>query len=1085
MNVLLISQCTKSALTETRRILDNFAERRGDRTWQTAITKEGLNTLHRLLSRTARKNTAIACHWIHGKDYSELLWIIGDSRQFNEDGTTPTNITGRDILRIKDENDWQTTEEIRLFASLASLFHDFGKANKAFQNKLKNARQPIADAYRHEWVSLRIFEALAGNRNDEEWLNQLAGLSGKTNDNLLSKVLRDGIDGRLQSPFVNLPPLAQVIGWLIVSHHRIPTQTSEHPLQQASLRHLPKSIEDYWCSVRSNATINEIEDCWTFEGDIPFFSHHWQEHTSKIAQAILQRKNLLKQNWLADPYVLHLSRMALMLGDHHYSSQPSHSRYGDANYALYANTDKTTGELKQRLDEHLIGVKVTTSRIVRTLPRLTAQLPRLARHKGFRQRSKDNRFRWQDKAFELAETVQLSSSKQGFFGINMASTGCGKTLANGKILYGISDPKIGSRFTIALGLRTLTLQTGDTYREKLGLVADNMAILTGGDSRALHEFQRNEAATLGHIGSESVADLHPEYNHVYYEGSLEDGPLKRWLDSSQDAQRLINAPILVCTIDHLMPATEGTRGGHQIPPMLRLMTSDLILDEPDDFATEDLPALTRLVNWAGMLGSRILLSSATLPPSLIQALFQAYQEGRRHFQRNRADQNNAINICCAWFDEFASETSNHSNSDTLIAAHQSFVSKRLEKLAEAEIRRKAEIKTLSISQSQDRNTVCNEMALNIQKFLHELHSLHHTTDPHTGKRLSFGLIRLANIDPLVEIARALFSIGADDGTHIHLCVYHSHHPILIRSEIERNLDKILNRKLPEAIFNNKDFRKKFEKSPERDHVFVVLATAVAEVGRDHDYDWAIVEPSSMRSIIQLAGRIRRHRPGKSETANLYLLETNIRHLIYGQNQPAFCRPGFESKHFPLKSHKLTDLLTPQQLAVIDATSRIRESDNPQPQINLADLEHARLRDLLIGATTGARQVAPPVHLQWTTRASLSGELQRKQPFRHDPLGRQRYGLLPNDNGEITFCRFESDGRITPVRNLLHPIELHPVRGISVWGETDYEEALNNLAESMEIDISICARRFGIIDLPVNGTEQGWHFHPALGFSRFQ
>lgn len=32
-------------------------------------------------------------------------------------------------------------------------------------------------------------------------------------------------------------------------------------------------------------------------------------------------------------------------------------------------------------------------------------------------------------------------------------------------------------------------------------------------------------------------------------------------------------------------------------------------------------------------------------------------------------------------------------------------------------------------------------------------------------------------------------------------------------------------------------------------------------GRDHDYDWAIVEPSSMRSIIQLAGRIRRHRPG--------------------------------------------------------------------------------------------------------------------------------------------------------------------------------------------------------------------------------
>ena len=30
MNILLVSQCSKRALTETRRILDQFAERRGD-----------------------------------------------------------------------------------------------------------------------------------------------------------------------------------------------------------------------------------------------------------------------------------------------------------------------------------------------------------------------------------------------------------------------------------------------------------------------------------------------------------------------------------------------------------------------------------------------------------------------------------------------------------------------------------------------------------------------------------------------------------------------------------------------------------------------------------------------------------------------------------------------------------------------------------------------------------------------------------------------------------------------------------------------------------------------------------------------
>lgn len=40
MNVLLISQCTKRAREESCRILDQFAERKGDGAWQTVITLE-------------------------------------------------------------------------------------------------------------------------------------------------------------------------------------------------------------------------------------------------------------------------------------------------------------------------------------------------------------------------------------------------------------------------------------------------------------------------------------------------------------------------------------------------------------------------------------------------------------------------------------------------------------------------------------------------------------------------------------------------------------------------------------------------------------------------------------------------------------------------------------------------------------------------------------------------------------------------------------------------------------------------------------------------------------------------------------
>jgi len=126
VNVLLVSQCDKRALTETRRILDQFAERRGDRTWQTPITRDGLDTLRRLLRKTARKNTAVACHWIRGLDHSELLWLVGDRRRFNEQGAVPTNTTHRTVLRTADEDNWHSGELIRLLADLAGLLHDLG-----------------------------------------------------------------------------------------------------------------------------------------------------------------------------------------------------------------------------------------------------------------------------------------------------------------------------------------------------------------------------------------------------------------------------------------------------------------------------------------------------------------------------------------------------------------------------------------------------------------------------------------------------------------------------------------------------------------------------------------------------------------------------------------------------------------------------------------------------------------------------------------------------------------------------------------------------------------------------------------------
>jgi CRISPR-associated endonuclease/helicase Cas3 len=78
--------------------------------------------------------------------------------------------------------------------------------------------------------------------------------------------------------------------------------------------------------------------------------------------------------------------------------------------------------------------------------------------------------------------------RAGFFGINMASTGCGKTFANARIMYALADEQEGCRFSIALGLRTLTLQTGQALQSRLGLDDDTLAVVTG--SAAVRELYR-------------------------------------------------------------------------------------------------------------------------------------------------------------------------------------------------------------------------------------------------------------------------------------------------------------------------------------------------------------------------------------------------------------------------------------------------------------------------------------------------------------------------------------------------------------------------------------------------------------------
>lgn len=1191
MNILLISQCDKRALTETRRIIDQFAERRGDRTWQTPITQEGLDTLRRLLRKSARKNTAVACHWIRGRDHSELMWVVGDARRFNSEGAVPTNTTTRNVLRRQDENDWHNLPCMQAMTALAALLHDLGKATDAFQTMLKTAlsgrsganARPAPTHYRHEWVSVRLFQAFVGQDDDATWLRRL--INAAECEELKAWGAEWLAEGRLQcdgipllpgtqapdAPFASLPPLACAIAWLVLTHHRLPVRPVERSLSKNDqsedidsprdpyLRYgakapLPNADDLRGLLERVNADWNEpprdrnkvdLAAYWRFPHGLPVTNAAWRKQAARVAGKLLTASaTTAGYSWLHDPFVMHVSRLCLMLADHYYSSltqQRDASGGGlqawhpvaerrphlQPDAGIYANTARCDGKLRfnQTLEEHLLGVQANAGRVAHALPTLTRSLPALQRHRGLSKRSRREEFRWQDNAADLAMAVRERAAEHGAFIVNMASTGCGKTLGNARIMYALADPSHGMRCAFAIGLRTLTQQTGRSFQRDLALGDDELAILVGGSaSRALfaHYEARAEAT-----GSASRQALLEEDSHVLYEGDDRHPLLQRFTADARTRQ-LIAAPVLACTVDHLTPATESLRGGRQIAPMLRLMSGDLVLDEPDDFDLADLPALTRLVHWAGLLGSRVLLSSATLPPALVQGLYEAYRDGRLHWQRNRAERPaETPRIVCLWVDEFKQHQADCAEVATFKHAHDAFAKARQERLGKATVRRIAGLHPVAFN-TNEKAERRRQWATLLRDTALQLHCdpQNHVIDPDSGKRVSFGLIRMANIAPLFDTALALFQQGAPEGTRIHLCVYHSQHPLLMRSAIEYRLDTVLDRRraqgAPEPVFARPQVRQALDAHPETDQLFIVLGSPVTEVGRDHDYDWAVVEPSSMRSLIQLAGRVRRHRPEPVSNPNVLVLDTNLRAFERrNADEAAYSRPGFEldkpvqgaspeeklrHPNFHLRSHQLSDLLKDLVDAnncwPMDARPRLRlaEGQPIDPTRKLVDLEHARLRHAMrpdLPRRPGAASTSSPA-TDWMINASthwngpqiwLTGILPQAQRFRDDPVPRVEVVLLPDEDEEILCLHRVTDGDrrgetlYVPIANQCSILPDSAVigPGIAAWAQDDLLALLAELAEKRGESLRECAQSFATASLP--RSEPGWRFHPVLGFNK--
>ncbi len=1119
MMVLFVSQCEKKALKRTRRVLDAFADRIGDNTWRTVITSEGLQAVHKLLRKTASKSTAVSCHWLRSRSRSELLWVVGKKDRFDSRGNVPVNFTMRPPVNTDWENNWQYATSIQIMATLAALFHDIGKSTRGFQNKLFSSDGFSGDPLRHEWISLCLFEWLLEDvENDTQWLERFSDLESYLKNKPLPFENWDA-SAICQTSIAHLPPLAQWLGWLIVAHHRMPFYNVPRHRKRAqegmakikrTLSGFYSKLEpvDYWVinpgAMEDTAT---REGFWSFE-KLVIHSTRWQYQVRRWAKKALAHPPLMalagdadSEKTVSDPLLLHLSRLSLMLGDYTYSGMlPEDPRRipGDKDFHdLVANTHRPRGkrpQCKQMLDEHLLGVAKYTARFAHLLPRLSAELPTLRNHDPLMKPTGIPRFAWQNKAYNLACSLQKNTVDKGFFGVNMASTGCGKTIGNARILYGLADPQKGSRFTIALGLRVLTLQTGQSFRKNLELTDTQLAILVGGttdhvqqdteenkDPLAASAEEESGSASAERIVQESVdSAIYSDVTEAYQK---ELGIILK----EQKARELLFAPVVTCTIDHLMQASECARGGRYILPWLRLLTSDIILDEPDDFSQEDLPALARFVHLAGLCGARIMLSSATLTPDFVTGLFEAYQAGRIIW--NNSQNRSSSAVVCAWFDERDCQHQICPDKKIFGAAHQKFIQKRVAFLNAAKKRRVGAILPIkSVVNWEKPEKFYQPLAKEMLAATLSLHHQYHGTCPETGQTYSIGLLRMANIAPLMQLALACHGIQMDPkqykDVHFHLCCYHARQLLCLRSGLEEKLDRILQRDEdnPECVLIHPEIREALAQHPARHHVFIVLASPVAEIGRDHDYDWAITEPSSMRSLIQLAGRIWRHRPNlEARLANILIWQYNIRALA-SASFSAFFHPGFEDDDHLLNTHDCEKLLTPEQLCHINATPRIQRPKHQNLQERLSDLEHQIMAELLNNEDTNF------VNGYWKdtdTANRAHVHLQQISPFRASSP-EEEWLFIPENDGDFFVYAAEQVYRkglreSKRHNDLFRPFQLKQInQHLSAWLTGNLFDTIAGLHDShQDKNFNWVASQYAKVQLPF--SQNGWYFHEWFGF----
>lgn len=785
---------------------------------------------------------------------------------------------------------------IAQLAEFSGLLHDIGKLTQQFQNKLKKG-EVVRDSISHEWISAWIVAHMLDQKNIS-WEGFLAAWDAWEKDGI--RLMRK--DTSKWRPFSALDSFSAASLMIIATHHRLFSLDPRATKGERTLT-LPDSntISPTANHVSSPIPLTEADTFWHRPPDWPSppEKNRWERLLRQAAQLM---ENLSTHN-NATPFLYWkksslIARSTMILADHHISAQVF-SETSDAkshkNSQVFANSIKENKKVKtnQPLTWHLNQVGNLAAQYTQNLAKTDLPaLDTITRRQFYGDTSHTPpRFIWQTTAYEFIrlqrESTETNQTKPNAFLIfNVASTGAGKTRANICALESCRRDNDPLRISAGFNLKTLTLQTASVYRQELRLNDDEYACIIGDPlARALNLHEQ--------LDDDKTQETH-QFISAGCNSEKFQKNLPEWLDAmtghDKQLQSLVAAPVLVCTMDYLAAAGDPSQQAHHTHTLLRIANSDLLIDEADSYDPEGLVAVLRVVQMAGMFGRNVLVSSATLPPVLADHIQRAWQSGIAMYKAS--DNTDLIT---------------HEIIISNLGGEQGFQCKRSSTECFENWYRATLAKTYSTTkptyrlariiniQSNTADAISKKFSADIATTCIQAHENQSwpATVNNQALNVSIGVIRMANVAPLQSLADALTRHEWPKEMLVKICPYHAKDVPIRRYQKEQALDSLLKRHGNPDLSQHAELQKIWPEILEetRHILLIVLASPIEEVGRDHDFDWAIIEPSSMHSLIQMAGRVNRHRLHTITKPNVFILERNVKKLS-GESL-CFTNPGLQ------------------------------------------------------------------------------------------------------------------------------------------------------------------------------------------------